>query len=259
MQRQKFDIVCINLLPIQLNLHIMRTIVTAILMTLTVVGASAQNSLSILDLNLTPWGSVDESIIQSQGLIENTNGSGDIEVLVKRITVDTVPGSQNYFCWAQCYEPITSVSPAPLVIGAGQSVDNFYADYKPLGQAGVSTLTYCFYDRMNQADSVCATIRFSASPTGVLDVFKGNESGVSEAYPSPARALTNINYALHQGWRNAELAVYSMLGSKVKTVKLKEDQGTVKLDVTSLPTGMYFYTLAVDGHTVQTRKMLVTK
>lgn len=237
----------------------MKSIVSFLSLCLMVSGAVAQNSLSILDLNLTPWGSVDESIIQSQGLIENTNGNGDIEVMVKRITVDTITGSQNYFCWAQCYEPVVSVSPAPVVIGAGQSADNFYADYKPQGHAGVSTLTYCFYNRLNQADSVCATIRFSASPTGVLDVFKSDRSGVSEAYPNPARSVANINYALHQGWRNAEITVYSMLGSKVKTVKLKEDQGTVKLDVASLPTGMYFYTLAVDGNTMQTRKMLVTK
>lgn len=136
---------------------------------------------------------------------------------------------------------------------------NFYADYVPHSTTGVSTFEYCFFDKNNTQDETCIQITFDTQNVGIEDVFKSEGSGVSEAYPNPARSVANINYALHQGWRNAEITVYSMLGSKVKTVKLKEDQGTVKLDVASLPTGMYFYTLAVDGNTMQTRKMLVTK
>jgi hypothetical protein len=50
-----------------------------------------------------------------------------------------------------------------------------------------------------------------------------------------------------------------MLGSKVKNVNLTGDQGTLKMDVANLPSGMYFYTLSVDGKGISTKKMLVTK
>ncbi|MFM1876723.1 MAG: hypothetical protein RL266_2460 [Bacteroidota bacterium] len=222
------------------------------------IGAVAQNSLSIVSLNRSVWGSVEQSIMQSEGTIENTNGSAPIAVRVERITVDTVPGSQNYFCWEQCYEPPTSVSPTALTIPVGQRIDQFYADYKPNGNPGVSTLIYCFYDDSNEADSVCATVRFTASPVGIQDVFMGNRSGVSESYPNPARTVANINYALAAGWQKAEIVIYSMLGSKVRSVKLTEDQGTYKLNVASLPSGMYFYTLVVDDKDISTKKMLVT-
>ncbi len=223
-----------------------------------VFSGTAQNSLTIIDIDRNPWGSV-ESIIQTVGTVENTNGSGPIDVKVRRITIDTIPGTQNYFCWEQCYEPPTNESPTSLTIPVGDRVSSFYGDYKPLGNVGVSTLAYCFFDVNNEADSVCATVRYHASPVGIQDVFMGDESGVSESYPNPATRVANINYALHQGWQKAELKVYSMLGSRVKTIKLKEDQGTLKMDVTSMPSGMYFYTLVVDGNDVNTRKMLVTK
>lgn len=222
------------------------------------LSVSAQ-SLTIPGLNRTPWGSIESSIIQSQGTVENTNGASTINVKVRRITVDTVPGTQNYFCWEQCYEPPTSISPTSMSILPGDRVNQFYADYKPNGISGVSTLIYCFYDETNEADSVCATVRFSASPTGVEDVFMGNESGIGQVYPNPVRRTANINYALAQGWRSAEVNVYSMLGSLVKKVALKEDQGTLKLSVSDLPSGMYFYTLTVNDHDISTKKMMVTK
>jgi hypothetical protein len=224
-----------------------------------VASATFAQSLTIASLDLNPWGSIQTSVIQSQGSIENTNGDGALNVKVRRITVDTVSGTENYFCWEQCYEPPTSESPTAMTIALGQRIDQFYADYKPNGQAGVSTLIYCFYDVANQADSVCATVRFSASPLGIQDVFTGDKSGISTAFPNPAKGLANVNYALKKGWKTADLKVYSMLGAMVKKVNLKEDQGTLKLDVSSLPAGMYFYTLTVDNNNISTKKMLVTK
>jgi hypothetical protein len=237
----------------------MKKIVLTLSAIALVIGAQAQSNLSIVALNRAVWGSVETTIMQSIGTIENTNGTAPIAIRASRITIDTVPGTQNYFCWEQCYEPPTSVSPTTITLAQGERMDQFYADYKPNGIAGVSTLVYCFYDDANPTDSVCATVRFTASPLGVQDVFLGEQSGISESYPNPAKRVANINYALAQGWNKAEIVIYSMLGSKVKTIKLTEDQGTKKVDVSSLPSGMYFYTLTVDGNAISTKKMLVTK
>lgn len=222
-------------------------------------GAIAQNSLTLLSVDDFVWGSIEDNLLQAEGTVENTNGSMPIDVRVERITIDTVPGSQNYFCWEQCYEPPTSVSPTAMTINPGERIDQFYADYKPNGQQGVSTLAYCFYNDANQADSVCVTVRFSASPVGIQDVFLGNQSGISESYPNPAQDVAKINYALTAGWNKAELMVYSMLGAQVRKIDLTEDQGTIKMNVANLPSGMYFYTLMVDDKSIVTKKMLVTK
>ncbi len=224
---------------------------------MTVSGASAQGSLTVLNLDLNPWGSAEQSIIQANGSVENTYGTSALDVKVRRITVDTVPGTENYFCWEQCYNPATDESPTSMNIAPGNRIDQFYADYKPHGIAGTSTLIYCFFDENNEADSVCVTVRFTASPVGVQDVFMGDESGISASYPNPAIDRVSINYALKLGWNRAEIVLYSMLGSPVKKLFLTEDQGTLKLDVSTLPEGMYFYTLVVDGMEAGTRKMLI--
>ena len=237
----------------------MKRTLLSIAILLTGFGAMAQSSLTVASLERNVWGSVEENIMQSLGSIENTNGSGPVDVRVQRITVDTVPGSQNYFCWEQCYEPPTSISPTAMTIPVGQRINQFYADYKPNGNPGVSTLIYCFFNDANEADSVCATVRFTASPVGIQDVFLGNQSGISESYPNPAKTFAKINYALAAGWKKAEIVVYSMLGSKVRAVRLTDDQGTYKMNVSSLPSGMYFYTLVVDDKDISTKKMLVTK
>ncbi|MDC0303398.1 T9SS type A sorting domain-containing protein [Flavobacteriales bacterium] len=237
----------------------MKKIVITLTAVLLIGGIQAQNSLSILNLETDVWGSVETVLMQAGGTIENTNGTAPIAVRAERITIDTVPGTQNYFCWEQCYEPPTSVSPTTITLNPGQRMESFYADYKPLGIAGVSTLAYCFYDDANVTDSVCRIVRFTASPLGVQDVFLGGQSGISESYPNPAKTVANINYALKIGWGKAQIEVFSMLGSKVKKVALKQDQGTLKLDVANLPSGIYFYTLKVDGNDIATKKMLVTK
>lgn len=219
---------------------------------------TAAQSISIVELDLNPSGDVNASIIQSQGLVENTSAN-TLDVKVRRITVDTVPGTQNYFCWVQCYEPETSQSPTALTMAPGAQSNSFYADYKPRGNAGVSTLTYCFYDVDNESDSTCVTVRFSASPTGVEDVFFGHESGISASYPNPARTVAQINYALRRGWHRAEVMVYSMLGKQVRTAVLHANQGTLALNLTDLPSGMYVYSLIVDGTVVQARRMVVSE
>lgn len=227
-----------------------------VLTTTTVFG---QSSLSILNIETMVWGSVEDNLLQTTGTVENTNGSAPIDVRVMRITEDTVPGTDNYFCWEQCYEPPVSVSPTTMSIAPGQRIDQFYADYKPNGIDGASALTYCFYDDANEADSVCVTVRFLITQVGIEDVFGTNESAVSSAYPNPAKDVVKINYGLKAGWNKAEVVVYSMLGSKVREIDLTEDQGTLKMNVSSLPSGMYFYSLMVDDKAISTKKMLVTK
>ena len=237
----------------------MKRILLALFSITLATGVFAQNSLTLLSVDDFVWGAITDNLLQAEGTVENTNGSGPVDVRVQRFTIDTVPGTQNYFCWEQCYEPPTSLSPTALTINPGQRIEQFYADYKPNGFAGISTLAYCFFNDANPADSVCVTVRFSASPVGIQDVFLGNQSGISESYPNPATDVAKINYALIAGWNKAELMVYSVLGAQVRIIDLIEDQGTVKMNVANLPSGMYFYTLIVDDKSIATKKMLVTK
>ena len=84
---------------------------------------------------------------------------------------------------------------------------------------------------------------------------------LSQNYPNPFNPTTVINYNL----KNAGLVtlnVYNALGQKVETlVNAGKSAGThqITFDASSLTSGIYFYTLNVNGNFIQSRKMMLIK
>lgn len=216
----------------------------------------AQSSLSIAALEREAWGNSTSSTIQAGGTIENISGQS-VEVKVSSEEISVIAGTLNYFCWAQCYEPGVTVSPSSITIEPGQRIDSFYADYKPQGQSGITTIKYCFFNVANEADSVCGIVRFNATPVGIQDIANSSTPGISEAYPNPAVGEMTFSYATGGGL--GRIDIFSMLGSKVKSVKLPELVGKAKVNLESLTSGMYFYRLNVNGKDIQTRKLIISK
>jgi hypothetical protein len=222
----------------------------------TSTSALAQSSLSIVALEREVWGNTTSSIIQSNAAVENISDQS-ISVKVSSEEISVVAGTLNYFCWAQCYEPGVTVSPTAVTIEPGQRIDSFYGDYKPQGQSGITTIKYCFFNVANEADSVCGIVRFNATPVGIQDVANSSTPGISDAFPNPAVGEMTFSYATGGGI--GRLDIYSMLGSKVKSVRLPELSGKAKVNVESLTAGMYLYRLNVNGKDIQTRKLIISK
>lgn len=228
------------------------------------VDAKAQ-SLAVSDLDAVVSGDPSASVLTAHATITN-NGNSPIDVFVFGEHTSGAPASANYYyCWFVCYSPIPVAdvyswpSSHILTLDAGASnTSSFAAYYEPEGLAAVATFDYCFYDVNNPTDETCVQITFDTQNTGIEELEEGT-NGISEAYPNPAKSVAKINYSVVAGSTDAKLVVYSMLGSKVKEVALTEERGTLKLDVFSLPSGMYFYSLLVEDKAISTKKMLVTK
>lgn len=233
----------------------MKRLLSALLIA-SATGAIAQNSLTIVSMPQEVWGNTDAAYIQAPGAVENTSGSA-VEVKVRSTEVSVIPGTLNYFCWAQCYEPGVTLSPTSITLQPGERVSAFYGDYIPQGQAGISSIKYCFFNVANETDSVCGIVRFSASPVGVNDLTAAGRSNISKSYPNPASNELFIDYAVGDGV--GRIDIYSMLGVKVKSVNLTGQQGRVNLNVASLPAGMYLYRLVVNGQDVQTKRFSVSR
>ncbi|MCF8257181.1 MAG: T9SS type A sorting domain-containing protein [Flavobacteriales bacterium] len=219
-------------------------------------GAIAQNSLTVVSMPQEVWGNTDASFIQAAGGVENISGSA-VEVKVRSQEVSIVPGTLNYFCWAQCYEPGVTLSPTSITLQPGERVNAFYGDYMPQGQAGISSLKYCFFNVANEADSVCSIVRFSASPVGINDPGATARPNISKAYPNPAANDLFIDYVVGEGV--GRIDIYSMLGVKVKSLNLTGQQGRLNVNVASLPAGMYLYRLTVNGQEIQTKRFSVAR
>lgn len=242
----------------------MKKSILAIAMLAYGVGAMAQ-SIGVTDVDSYVAGEPSASLLKANATVTN-NSSAAMDVMVRFEEVTAIPsGAGHYFCWTVCYSEgsINDGFETPAVhaitIDPGQSVTNFFSDYVPHGTVGVVTFRYTFFDKDNPSDATPIEITFDTQNVGIEDVFASDDSGVSESFPNPAVDEAKINYSVKPGAENAELVIYNMLGSKVKVMPLTEEQGTLRMNVSSLPAGLYFYSMVLDNQEVATKKMLVTK
>ncbi|HEX5003349.1 MAG TPA: T9SS type A sorting domain-containing protein [Bacteroidia bacterium] len=194
------------------------------------------------------------SVFEGTITINNVSGS-DKQVLVARQINNLTSGHTSYFCWIQCYSPATNISPDTVTIPAGGFYDQFKGDLEANGISGFSFVTYCFYDAFNTGDSVCVDFVYDAT-TGLADLDQ-SKNFISKAYPSPAVEFTNIYYSLSRNTRSAQIKIYNMLGSEVKSVPLTESKGSVRIAVSDMKAGLYFYSLVADGKSSTTGKFTV--
>jgi len=190
--------------------------------------------------------------------VVNTNTTGNaLDVLVKKTYIYKVPGAGCDFCWAACYSEEVFVSPESLPILPGDTNKYFSSHYRPLGNKGMSTVRWTFFEERNPLDSVCVNIDYSAFPAGMDD---NQLSLVSfSAYPNPADQSATFSYELSDDLKSASaiLVVRNVLGSALYQGVLQNNSGKIIVNTANLCNGVYFYSLNVNGKSVITKKLIV--
>jgi hypothetical protein len=76
--------------------------------------------------------------------------------------------------------------------------------------------------------------------------------------PNPVKGTTRISYSVPSGTNRAQLLLTNKLGQVVKTIPVAvSSSGIVDINITMLSSGVYNYSLVVDGKSVETKKMVV--
>lgn len=186
------------------------------------------------------------------------NASTDLSVKSKKVINegDTLTGTSNYFCWGACYPSFVYISPAEVIIGAGQTTNEFFGDYEPREIPGKSIISYVWWDVNNPDDSVKVTVEFNASPAGLVDG-SGTVSAVSRVYPNPAFEKVSIDYSLPVYNGEASIIISNILGARIMEMPLNGREGTVTLNVSDLTQGVYFYNLITGGQRIDTQKLII--
>ena len=84
--------------------------------------------------------------------------------------------------------------------------------------------------------------------TGINDL---NASSISYASPNPFQNKISVSY------KNADaLFIYNVTGRLIKTVQLSKIEGKVELDLSALPSGIYFYNLKNEGRVEETKRLI---
>jgi hypothetical protein len=83
--------------------------------------------------------------------------------------------------------------------------------------------------------------------------------GVSlgQNYPNPADQTTTFNYTIPVG-ANAHILVYDAAGKLVKAL-IAPTKGQVQMDTSDLKSGIYVYSLLVDGKLAVSKQMILSK
>ena len=97
------------------------------------------------------------------------------------------------------------------------------------------------------------------STEGIDDLPK--EFGLSQNYPNPFNPSTTIKFALPKA-ANVSIDVFNILGRRVASlVNQRKNAGnhTTQFQASNLSSGVYFYTLRIDGKVLKSQKMLLIK
>ena len=193
------------------------------------------------------------TLLQCTANVTNNAGSAK-SVLCRKTHISVIPGSVVSICWGgSCWDSSHYVSDDPTVINAGATVTEFSGHYEAKGHPGISIVKYKFYDMNTVTDSICFFGKFDAT----VGINESNLLSTGEIYPNPADNAAYLNYTISSDVNNAEIRVMDILGNKVQIIPVYEKEGKVRINTESLTSGVYFYSMTVDGKPMFTKKLIV--
>lgn len=182
--------------------------------------------------------------------------SATLDIICVREIIENIEGSVNTFCWGgQCFPPFVDTSSTPTTIEPQALSIEFSGDHDPNGFVGVTKVKYTFYDMANPDDHAIIYVNYDASEANSVNDYI-EPYILSKAYPNPANNFVSIDYNLENN-TGAHLAIFNLLGSKVKEVPLNNTFGTLKINTSDFVEGIYFYSLLINNEASQTHKLII--
>jgi hypothetical protein len=87
-----------------------------------------------------------------------------------------------------------------------------------------------------------------------------SDASLGQNTPNPFSGSTSINYNIPQNFGRARMEVSDMTGRIIQSVPISgAGRGNLNVNVSSLSSGIYNYTLYVDEKIISTKQMVLTK
>jgi hypothetical protein len=217
---------------------------------------------------VTVWVDPDqETFVDYKMSITNNTGNG-MNVLAARKIIKPLSKNQFTFCLGPiCYGPSVDSCDVEKYLfvpaGGSSAEEEFKSSYSALDTTGsviigTAIVKYNVYNKDNFADSVNIVIKYWVSPQGIEeDIMKGGS--ISAIYPNPASNYISLDYQLTSKVNEAKIKVFNVLGSTIKEANMLKNAGKLKLDINDLESGIYFYSVFINGEIYTTKKFIVRK
>jgi len=95
--------------------------------------------------------------------------------------------------------------------------------------------------------------------TGMINIDLSDKNAVvlNQNIPNPFAEQTTITYNVPENTINAQVIIYNNIGQVIKTVDVRtKGKGQLNVFAGDLSSGIYTYSLVLDGKTVETKKMV---
>jgi hypothetical protein len=191
----------------------------------TFIGFSQTLSITHADDSIN--GSIDASF--HNYIIVKNNGISATDVVVERTLNNLATDHESYFCWVNCYDPKTSVSPDHVRMNPGDTTDAFKGYLEHNYTPGISEVEYCFYEKTNTSNKVCHKATFIVTNTTSV---KYTTTSLATVFPSVSTDIVNVNLL------QASPAVYNLYNHVGQLVQSGNLQNQISLR--DLNSGMYF-------------------
>ncbi len=202
------------------------------------------------------------SISETKFHVQNVSNNSAV-YSCKVYEVTNVPGSDLQVCYGvACFTATAGVSGAQTNTGylsllANQIDNTFKVAPFAFGWSSGDEATWrvVVYDTANVQDSTFAIVKWKVQGVSV-DEIAANDVNFS-AYPNPATNVLNLDYNFKTNVNVATVDVFDIVGKKVMSHQLNEQKATLKVDVSSLNAGVYFYTINADGKAIKTERVSI--
>jgi hypothetical protein len=187
------------------------------------------------------------------------HGNDSLKVKVKKIEIDTLPGSSNSFCFGGiCNGPSVYETSYWVVMEPNAADTTFEGDYYPYQNIGQSTIAYVFFDKKNPADSVKVTVTYDGIITGEEEnIF--NPLSISDPYPNPSKGSVTFDIPAKDISEQITIQIIDLNGKRVQTIKVIANLKRIETDLGHLINGVYFYRLMTTGSLIKSGKLILDK
>ena len=163
------------------------------------------------------------------------------------VTVNAVCGDTIHWTWVAGGHVVGPISPSDIPNGAAgwnAPIDAAHLSYNYVVTVAGNYHYVCHPATPHGEDAyIIVTCATGVQP---LDI-----NHLSFAFPNPFTDKFIIETSA-----GSKIAIYNLLGEKIKSLSLKSGQTKIQIDAAELNAGIYFYCIEKDGVIVETRKLV---
>ncbi len=143
---------------------------------------------------------------------------------------------------------------APFQLAGNTTYSDTHIDFDVPADAAMGLFKITVYDTNNHNSQATMYVKMY-NKNGNLGIAQSDNNVALTAYPNPATGEVTVDYSLSND--HGTLVLYTMTGKMVLEQSLNASEGCVRLDVSTLPSGVYMYGIKNSNGLYGIKKLVV--